>query len=66
MRNKTERAEGVTSGVAKLVNIKPPRIKRAISDLYSNEAQYRLMASGTNPYGDGRVARIINRMASSV
>lgn len=56
LRDKTERPEGVESGVALLAGRKRADIVRNVSILLTDEGRYKKMASGVNPYGDGRAA----------
>jgi UDP-N-acetylglucosamine 2-epimerase (non-hydrolysing) len=56
IREETERPEGVTAGVARLVGTDPDRIVPAVTELLHDEAAYARMVSGIAPYGDGRAA----------
>lgn len=56
LRTVTERPEGVTSGVAKLVGTNAELIKSEVNKLLSDSDYYRSMAHAINPYGDGRSA----------
>lgn len=61
MRDVTERPEGISAKVAKLVGTSRARIVDAAVELLTNEASYAHMALGANPYGDGQAsARIAN------
>lgn len=63
MRDTTERPEGVRLGVAKLVGTDPEIILKNVMRLDRDPAAYRRMASGGNPYGDGKAAkRIADRL----
>jgi len=56
LREKTERPEGVEAGVARLVGTDSASIIEQVSLLLTDESQYRRMALGVNPYGDGKAA----------
>lgn len=56
LRETTERPEGVTAGVAKLVGTDPAAIIDSVSELLSNPAAYAAMVRGGSPYGDGKAA----------
>jgi len=57
MRDTTERPEGVAAGVVRLVGTGRERIVAEASRFLEDEGARRRMASGANPYGDGRAAR---------
>ncbi len=59
IREVTERPEGVTAGVAKLLGTDPTRIFNAVHELLTNEQAYRAMVGSVNPYGDGHAAKYI-------
>ncbi len=59
MREKTERPEGITAGVARLVGTDTERIVREVGLLLRDSVRYRRMSKAVNPYGDGRAARRI-------
>ncbi len=59
LREVTERPEGVSAGVARLVGTGRDRILQAADELLSDEAARRAMATARNPYGDGQAARRI-------
>ena len=59
LREKTERPEGVEAGVARLVGVEPHGIIRAATELLTNRAICKSMATATNPYGDGHAAQRI-------
>lgn len=59
MRDVTERPEGVRRGVAKLVGARREKIVANVLRLHRDAMAYRRMATGGNPYGDGRAARRI-------
>lgn len=56
MREKTERAEAINTGVAKLVGVDTDAIVDAVSLLIDDPNQYAAMTGKDNPYGDGRAA----------
>ncbi|MBM3123228.1 MAG: UDP-N-acetylglucosamine 2-epimerase (non-hydrolyzing) [Chloroflexi bacterium] len=55
-RETTERPEGIEAGVTQLVGTETGRIVAAASELLANPSAYDAMATGSNPYGDGRAA----------
>lgn len=59
MRDATERPEGIRQGVARLVGTDRRRIVAAVQRLDRDPRAYQRMASGKNPYGDGKAARRI-------
>lgn len=59
LRENTERPEGVNAGVARLVGTRRERIVAEALRLLESEDEYRAMATGVNPYGDGRASRRI-------
>jgi UDP-N-acetylglucosamine 2-epimerase (non-hydrolysing) len=66
LRDVTEREEAVESGQVRLVGTDAERIVATARELLASEAVYQRMASGLNPYGDGRAAeRIANWIAAS-
>ncbi len=56
MRRSTERPEGVEAGVVRLVGTDQATIVGAASYLIENPRARAEMASGLNPYGDGKAA----------
>ena len=56
LRETTERPEGVTAGVAKLVGTDEEKIFSEASELLSHPKKYAEMAQARSPYGDGRAA----------
>jgi UDP-N-acetylglucosamine 2-epimerase (non-hydrolysing) len=56
VRDTTERPEGIEAGVTRLVGTETGRIIAAASELLENPTAYGEMASGANPYGDGRAS----------
>jgi UDP-N-acetylglucosamine 2-epimerase (non-hydrolysing) len=56
MRQSTERPEGVEAGVVRLVGTDRATIVAAASYLIENPPARAEMASGVNPYGDGKAA----------
>lgn len=59
LRNETERPEGVTAGVARLVGTSPDVIIDAVTELLTDQRAYDEMAHPENPYGDGKAAKRI-------
>ena len=59
IREKTERPEGITAGVARLIGTETDTIVAEANRLLTSPAAYAEMASGTCPYGDGQAARRI-------
>lgn len=61
LRNETERPEAVDSGVVKLVGTDRERIISEAEKLLHNPDEYKKMAKGVSPYGDGKAAvRIVD------
>lgn len=66
MRDVTERPEAVAAGVARLVGASYERIVAETQRLLDDAAAYATMASGANPYGDGRASvRIGDHLAKT-
>jgi len=63
MREVTERPEGIAAGVARLVGTEAEAIVTQARRLLLDPAAYAAMASGHNPYGDGRASA---RIAASL
>jgi UDP-N-acetylglucosamine 2-epimerase len=61
MRDTSERLEAVEAGVARLVSTDPAAIVAAVNELLDSEEAYAAMASGANPFGDGRASERIVR-----
>jgi UDP-N-acetylglucosamine 2-epimerase (non-hydrolysing) len=59
LRDVTERPEGVAAGVARVVGTREERIVAEALRLLQDPVAYGRMASGENPYGDGRAAERI-------
>jgi len=59
MREKTERQEGVEAGVTRLVGTSRQGIVTAVTQLLDNERDYKSMATGKNPFGDGKASERI-------
>jgi UDP-N-acetylglucosamine 2-epimerase (non-hydrolysing) len=59
LREVTERPEGVTAGVLKLVGTDPQVIFETARHLLEDPAAYKAMASAQNPFGDGHAAERI-------
>lgn len=63
MRETTERPEGVSAGVTKLLGTDTDAIVRETNTLLDDHAAYERMARAMSPYGDGRAAqRIVDAM----
>jgi UDP-N-acetylglucosamine 2-epimerase len=61
MRDITERPEGVEAGAARLVGTRRNRIVAEAERLLCDPEARRAMATGTNPYGDGKAGgRIVS------
>jgi len=65
MRDETERPEGIEAGISKLVGARREEIVDSVSRLLDDDAAYRSMMAGSNPYGDGfaseRILEIVGR-----
>jgi UDP-N-acetylglucosamine 2-epimerase (non-hydrolysing) len=59
MRTTTERPEGVSAGVARLVGTETEDILRHTELLLNDATEYERMAQAVSPYGDGRAAENI-------
>ena len=59
LRDETERPEAVEQGVVKLVGPNYDRIVEEAQRLLDDESEYRAMARGVSPYGDGHSAERI-------
>lgn len=67
LRDNTERPEGVTAGVAKLVGTRREAIVAAAQRLLDHPAARRAMAGGFRGYGDGRAApRIVQALSKQL
>jgi UDP-N-acetylglucosamine 2-epimerase (non-hydrolysing) len=67
LRDVTERPEGIEAGVARLVGTGRAAIVAETLRLLDDPAEYRRMAGGINPYGDGRAAeRILDALDRSL
>jgi UDP-N-acetylglucosamine 2-epimerase (non-hydrolysing) len=62
LREQTERPEAVAAGVARVVGTDRRRIVEEASQLLRHDAQYRAMAVGASPYGDGHASERIVRI----
>jgi len=61
MREATERPEAIEAGVARLVGTNRQRIVEETGRLLRNPTEYAAMATGRNPFGDGRASsRIVS------
>jgi len=63
LRDTTERPEGVTAGVAKLVGSDREKIVSEAKILLTDRTAYDRMAQATSPYGDGNAAGRIRMLA---
>ena len=59
MRDTTERPEGVSAGVLRLVGTDEDTIYNHFKELLENKAAYSSMAHAVNPYGDGKACKRI-------
>jgi UDP-N-acetylglucosamine 2-epimerase (non-hydrolysing) len=66
MRDTTERPEGVDAGVARLVGTDERRITETVDLLLRDRDTYTRMATGANPYGDGRAAERIGSLVAQI
>lgn len=64
LRDTTERPEAVQAGTVKLTGTNRQRIYQAAYTLLSDPTAYEKMARAINPYGDGRAARRIAKVAT--
>jgi len=63
LRDETERPEAVEFGTVKLVGSDTEKIVNSVQELLDSPEKYNLMASATNPYGDGlATSRIIQAL----
>jgi UDP-N-acetylglucosamine 2-epimerase (non-hydrolysing) len=56
LRDKTERPEGIESGVARLLGTNKDKIVKEVSLLLDNENERKKMIKDKNPYGDGKAS----------
>ena len=61
LRNVTERPEGIATNVLKLAGTTEQSIYSTVQGLIDNQNEYNAMASGQNPFGDGKAAGRIVR-----
>lgn len=59
LRRTTERPEAASAGLAKIIGTSPTRIVEEAAHLLTDSGTYAAMASGPNPFGDGRAAERI-------
>jgi UDP-N-acetylglucosamine 2-epimerase (non-hydrolysing) len=59
LRNETERPEAIEAGVVRLVGTEHERIVVETERLLRDEQEYKCMAKGVSPYGDGHAAKRI-------
>ncbi|MFC3199215.1 non-hydrolyzing UDP-N-acetylglucosamine 2-epimerase [Parapedobacter deserti] len=61
MREVSERPEAIAAGVVKLVGTQSDHIIKEVMSLLDDHDEFRRMAAGSSPYGDGHSAeRIVN------
>ena len=65
LRETTERPEGVTAGVVKLIGTSQEFIVKEASTLLDDELEYTRMAIKENPYGDGKSSHRIVEILQS-
>lgn len=65
LRDKTERPEGVASGVLRLSGLSPDGVYRGVCELYDSPLLRASVKNAANPYGDGyasaRIADILEK-----
>jgi UDP-N-acetylglucosamine 2-epimerase (non-hydrolysing) len=61
LREKTERAEGLAAGTARLVGTDPACIIGEVSRLLTDKSAYARMAKAANPFGDGKAAQRVRK-----
>jgi UDP-N-acetylglucosamine 2-epimerase (non-hydrolysing) len=66
MRETTERLEGITAGVAKLVGVTRGSIVQTTLGLLRNREEHAAMARAESPYGDGNASRRIEEVIRNV
>ena len=67
LRDQTERPEGVTAGVLKLVGTQPETIWQTLLALMQDSTFYHSFTAAQNPYGDGHAAeRIVQDIVSGL
>lgn len=59
LRNKTERPEGIETGVAKLLGTDKDKIIEEVTSLLDNRDKRKEMIKDKNPYGDGKASNRI-------
>lgn len=59
LRDTTERPEGVSAGMAKLIGTDQETIFNEGSKMLTDDAYYQTMVRANSPYGDGTAAKII-------
>lgn len=63
LRETTERPEAVEAGTAKLIGTNPQTILNSAAELLENETIYQQMSTAINPFGDGKAASRIVKIA---
>jgi len=67
MREKTERTEGIESGVLRLVGTRQQAIVDETQKLIQDKSVYAAMQGARNPYGDGKAGeRIVAHLLNSI
>jgi len=66
MRKRTERFEGINSGIAKIVGTSPDAIYTEATKLLENPSLYKFMSRAKNPYGDGKASKRICSILKTV
>jgi len=66
MRKRTERFEGINSGIAKIVGTSPDAIYTEATKLLENPSLYKFMSRSKNPYGDGKASKRICSILKTV
>lgn len=57
LRNVTERPEGLKAGLLRLAGTQGTQVHQMVSGLLAHPQELQAMASGQNPYGDGRASQ---------
>jgi UDP-N-acetylglucosamine 2-epimerase (non-hydrolysing) len=67
VRDFTDRPEGVTAGIARLVGTDPDALVEACRELLPGGESYRRMSRAVRPYGDGRAApRVVRAVLATL
>ncbi|WP_144701975.1 non-hydrolyzing UDP-N-acetylglucosamine 2-epimerase [Fictibacillus phosphorivorans] len=65
MREETERKEGVSSGILKVIGVSPAVIFEEVQQLLGDEQRYKKMTMSVNPFGDGKASERIHDFITS-